>query len=232
MRPAASGIVSAAWLRFRFFAGFLLAFSRTGYNRQGCALRADSRRHRDFPSCDMKKKSADRFTIAAWFLHWGTAGFILLAFAMPFAQFFSQYLRRPIHFWHELHITVGTIALILAIVRLALIWMRSRAVPARLSGSRSAAILQPILLGMIAIIAFFGLLAFGQPVLGAKMKFLGLWTFPEIRSLISAPSGQFRLLHWYFSYAFLGALAVHIWIGVRRDPKRKKRLIWKKIRPW
>ena len=180
----------------------------------------------------MKSRSADRFAIAAWLLHWGTVGFVLMAFVMPFAQFFSQYLRKPIHFWHELHITVGTMVLILAIVRLTLIWTHSRVVPARLSASRSAAILQLILLGMIVMSAFFGLLAFGQPALGTKMKFLGLWTFPELRSLLSAPSSQFRLFHWYLSYGFLAVLAMHIWIGVRRDPKQRQRLIWKKIWPW
>jgi cytochrome b561 len=167
----------------------------------------------------------------AWLLHWGTVALVLLAFVMPFAQFLSQHSQKPIHFWHELHITVGTAALIFALVRLALVWVPRRGVAAASSVRGFAPILQLVLLGMIVAIAFSGLLAFGQPVLGTKMKFLGLWTFPELRSLVSARSSQFRPYHWLLSYGFLAFLALHIWIGVRRDA-RGNRLLWKKLWPW
>jgi cytochrome b561 len=193
---------------------------------------APVRRIEIFSGYDMKKHPADRSAIAAWILHWSTALLVLMAFAMPFAQSFSQYSRRPIHFWHELHITVGTGALILALIRLAVVWKRRHRLFTKSSGPSPGAILQLILLAMIVATAFFGLLAFGQPVLGAKMKFLGLWTFPELRSLLSVRGGQFRAFHWFLSYGFLVILAIHIWIGIRRDPGRRERLIWTKIWPW
>jgi cytochrome b561 len=173
---------------------------------------------------------SSRLTLT-WFLHWGTVGLVLLAFIMPFAQFLSQHSQKPIHFWHELHITVGTVALVLAFVRLALVSVPRRGAAVTSSVGRFAPILQLILLGMIVAIAFSGLLAFGQPVLGTKMKFLGLWTFPELRTLISARSSQFRPYHWLLSYGLLAFLALHVWIGVRPGP-RGNRLIWKKLWPW
>ena len=179
----------------------------------------------------MKLRIADRSSILAWILHWGTAGLVLLAFAMPFAQFFSQQLKKPIHFWHELHISVGTLALALVLTRLILIWVRPRGAP-RSAGENSAAILQLSLLAIIVVISFLGVLAFGQPVLGAKMKFLGLWVFPDLRSFFSLRGSSFKDLHWFLSYGFLAFVAVHIWIGIRRDPRRNRRLVWKKLWPF
>ncbi len=179
----------------------------------------------------MKSKSSDHFSILAWSLHWGTAGLVLLAFAMPFAQSFSQQFKKPIHFWHELHISVGSLAATLAIIRLIEIWIRRRGTPSNVSGN-SAAVLQLGLLAMIVVISVLGLLAFGQPVFGAKMKFLGLWAFPDLRSLMSLRGGPFKDLHWLLSYGFLTFLAVHVWIGIRRDPRRAQRLVWKKLWPF
>jgi len=179
----------------------------------------------------MKSKSADRSSILAWILHWATAGLVLLAFAMPFAQFFSQQFKKPIHFWHELHISVGTLAAALAIIRLIEIWIRRRGTPPGANGN-SAAVLQLGLLSMIVVISVLGLLAFGQPVLGAKMKFLGLSVFPDLRSLMSLRGGLFKDFHWFLSYGFLVFLAAHIWIGIRRDPRRPQRPVWKKLWPF
>ncbi len=179
----------------------------------------------------MKSKSVDHSSILAWILHWGTAGLVLLAFAMPFAQFFSQQLKKPIHFWHELHISVGTLAAALVLARLILIWVRRRGAP-RSGGANSATVLQLGLLAMIMVISFLGLLAFGQPVLGAKMKFLGLWVFPDLRSFFILRGSSFKELHWLLSYGLLVFVAVHIWIGIRRDPRRNQRLVWKKLWPF
>jgi cytochrome b561 len=179
----------------------------------------------------MKSKSDDRSVILAWILHWATAGLVLLAFAMPFAQFFSQQWKKPIHFWHELHISVGTLAAALVLVRLILTWIRHRRSP-RNAMANSAEILQVALLAMIVAISVLGLLAFGQPVLGAKMKFLGLWVFPDLRSLFSLRGSSFKELHWLLSYGFLALVAIHIWVGIRRGPRRNPRLIWKKLWPF
>lgn len=179
----------------------------------------------------MKTKSADNSSVLAWLLHWGTAGLALLAFTMPFAQYFSQQWKEPIHFWHELHISVGTLAPVLVISRLILIWVRRRAAP-RNAGANSAAILQLSLLAMIVVISFLGVFAFGQPVLGTKMKFLGLWVYPDLRSFFSLRGSSFKDLHWFLSYGFLAFVAVHIWIGIRRDPQRNRRLVWKKLWPF
>ena len=130
--------------------------------------------------------------------------FVTLAFAMPFAQSIGQSLRVPIHLWHELHITVGTAALSLAAFRLVLAWMRSGLTCLTSSAVRSGAVLQWSLLGMIIIISVLGVLAFRQPVLGAKMKLLGLWTFPETRSLLPGWGSTLRLFHWVLSYCFFG----------------------------
>ena len=180
----------------------------------------------------MKKSRLDRFWIVSWLFHWGTAGLVAMAFAMPFAQYASRYLRMPVHFWHELHVSVGTAILTLAVIRLALAGVRPSDGTTRFSSAPFSAGLQIVLLGMLVLIGITGLYAFRQPALGLKIKLFGLWPYPEVRSFVSSLGQMPRPLHSIPSYAFLAILAVHVWIGIRRDPMRRQRLVWKKLRPW
>jgi cytochrome b561 len=167
---------------------------------------------------------------STWLLHWLTAALVAAGFLFWVPRSLLDYFQGRGHFWHDVHVSVGVLALALVLARLLLRLVVPGRPMARLRGQRMARTVQLTLLILIIALAVSGYLAFRQPALGMKVMLFGQWALPDINWIGTARA--WRSAHTILSYALLGVLAVHILLGLRRSSITQRRPIATMLWPW
>jgi cytochrome b561 len=159
--------------------------------------------------------------------HWSTALLVLglLATSLPFEPFLS--LRPAKHSWHQLHLSLGWLALLVSSGAALRLGLRGSEQSSWFGPRRLAVILRIGLLALVLVSCVSGVLAFTQPPL-LKIKIFGQISGPVLKGLDPGTRALLRALHIWTAYLVGLVLLPHIWDAFRpRDSGRRN--IWRML---